>query len=355
MALDPASVHRVLTFRLGSLGDTLVALPCYHLIARVFPNAERAILTNVPVSSKVPGPFELLAPSGLVHRQIRYTVGIRKPWELLELRRRIVEFAPDVLISINGIRSSTAVWRDACFFKSCGVRHLIGLPYSKSLRSCRVDGPDGSIETEASRLARCIAKLGDARLNEPASWSLNLTADERTRAAEALRPVAGRRLLSVSLGTKVQAKDWGEENWTNLLKALTVRYRDHGLVLVGAGAEGSLSERAAASWQGPTVNLCGLLSARETAAALAATELFIGHDSGPMHLAASVQVRCVAIFAARNIPRQWFPAGEGHRVIYHSVDCMGCGLEECIRERKKCLTSISVDEVEQAVVAALTQ
>ena len=68
-----------------------------------------------------------------------------------------------------------------------------------------------------------------------------------------------------------------------------------------------------------------------------------------MHLAAAVGTPCVAIFAARNIPRVWFPYGEQHRVVYHEVDCMGCGLETCIVEGKKCILSITVAEVMVAV------
>ena len=46
------SDRKVLIYRLGSLGDTVVALPSLHLIARAFPDAERRVLTNFPVSGK---------------------------------------------------------------------------------------------------------------------------------------------------------------------------------------------------------------------------------------------------------------------------------------------------------------
>ena len=93
------------------------------------------------------------------------------------------------------------------------------------------------------------------------------------------------------------------------------------------------------------MNLCGALTPRESAAAIARARLFVGHDSGPMHLAAAVGTPVVAIFAARNIPRQWFPYGKQHQVVYHRVECWGCGLETCIEQQKKCLMSIRVDEV----------
>ena len=49
---EMGSAKRVLIYRLGSLGDTLVALPALHLVARAFPDAERRMLTNFPVKVK---------------------------------------------------------------------------------------------------------------------------------------------------------------------------------------------------------------------------------------------------------------------------------------------------------------
>jgi ADP-heptose:LPS heptosyltransferase len=72
-----------------------------------------------------------------------------------------------------------------------------------------------------------------------------------------------------------------------------------------------------------------------------------------MHLASAAGTPCVAIFSARNLPGQWFPARSGHKVLYHKTDCFGCGLEHCTIERKKCILSISVDEVCGAVVGLL--
>ena len=43
---------RILIYRLGSLGDTVVALPCFRLIRSHYPEAEITVLTNIPVSGK---------------------------------------------------------------------------------------------------------------------------------------------------------------------------------------------------------------------------------------------------------------------------------------------------------------
>jgi heptosyltransferase-3 len=349
-----ADVRRVLVYRLGSLGDTLIAVPALHLIARVFPNAERRLLTNIPVSSKAPAAAAVLGDSGLIHGYERYVVGTRNPLELLKLAWRIRRLRPQVLVYLMAARGVATAERDAKFFRVlCGIPRLVGVPVTEAMQSYRLEA-DGSLESEASRLARNVAELGDAALDDATSWDIGLTDAEYAAADAAMAPLAGRPVIAVSVGTKVQSKDWGKENWRALLERVAALYPGHGLLLAGAPEEREASEFAAEGWrsvagEGLDVNLCGKLSPRQSAAAFGRSAVFLGHDSGPMHLAACVDTPCVALFAARNIPRVWFPVGKRHRVIYHHVDCEGCGLEVCVEQRKKCLLSITVDEVLRAV------
>lgn len=352
-----SSARRVLIYRLGSLGDTVVALPALHLVARAFPNAERRMLTNIPVNVKAPPVAAILENTGLVHGYFRYVVGTRSIGDLARLWWTIVRWRPEVLVYLGSARGIASAQRDDKFFRFCGVGHRIGVPVTESMQKTQWDVPTESFEPEASRLVRNLAALGDGKLDDPSSWDLCLTTQEKARADEALGTLIGQPFLAVSVGTKVQSKDWGRENWRALLSRLAALYPNYGLALAGAPEESDPSEFAAEGWRqaggGAVVNLCGRLKPRESAAAFRKARLFVGHDSGPMHLAAAVQTPCVAIFAARNKPRVWFPYGSQHRVIYHKTDCWGCGLEECIVEKKRCLTSISVDEVVHQIRAAL--
>jgi ADP-heptose:LPS heptosyltransferase len=355
MATSP---KRILIYRLGSLGDTLIALPALHLVARAFPGAERRMLTNFPVNVKAPPAAAILENSNLVDGYFRYSVGTRSPRELLGLWWQLRRWKPDVLIYLAAPRGVEAARRDAAFFRLCGISRQIGVPLTEDMQQNRWLDQDQALEPEGARLARNLAELGDAEIDLPASWDLALTSAEHARASEALAAVGDQPLIAVSVGTKVQSKDWGRDNWRALITKLAATYPGYGLALSGAPEESDTSEFAAAGWRetpdaGPVVNLCGRLTPRESAAAFARSRLFIGHDSGPMHLAAAVQTPCVAIFAARNKPRVWFPYGRQHRVLYHRVECWGCGLETCIEEKKRCLTSITVEEVFTEVRAAL--
>jgi len=353
------AVKRVLIYRLGSLGDTAVAIPCFHLIERAYPNAERRLLTNFPIHAKAPASAAVLGDSGLVHGYMRYTVGTRSPGELFRLAREIRQFKPEVLVYLMPVRSIKAVQRDKWFFRlACGVRKIVGLPDASQL--ARIENPEtGLYEAEAHRLARTISALGDAAIDNLANWNLRLTPQETEAARFALGPLAGKPLIICGPGTKMQAKDWGQENWRALLDRLAPQYPNHGLALIGAKEDAEVSDFASAAWPGPKVNLCGRLTPRETAAvfeiaAQAGQPVFLGPDSGPMHLAACAGVPCVIAFAARGLPGVWYPVGPNHRVVYHKVSCFGCNLETCITEARRCLTSITIDEMAAATTAALT-
>jgi heptosyltransferase-3 len=344
------SKKRVLLYRVGSLGDTVVALPSLHLVARAFPDSERRLLTNFPIQIKAPPAAAILQNTGLVDGYFRYSIGMRHPRELLALWWQLVRWRPHMLIYLAGARGVKAARRDAVFFRLCGIRQIIGIPLTEEMQQNRVNSADETLEFESERLARTISVLGDGRLSDPASWSLHLTAAEHARATEVLKSAEGHALIAVSIGTKLQANEWGRENWRDLLSQLALLYPRHALALTGAASDIEASAFIAEGWRhastsGPALNLCGLLTPRESAAVLSRADVFLGHDSGPMHLAAAVQTPCVGIFSARGKPRVWFPYGHRHRVLYHRVDCWGCNLEICIVEKKKCISSITVDEV----------
>jgi heptosyltransferase-3 len=347
-------IQRVLIYRLGSLGDMVVALPCLHLIERSFPGAERRLLTNFPVNAKAPAAAAVLGESGLVQGYLRYTAGTRSVGELLRVARGVRRFRPDLLVFLMDLRPWRLVRRDLLFFRMCGVGRVVGTPGEREMQRS-FDAATGSWESEAHRLARLIGELGDARPDEPASRDLRLGEAERHAAREALGEVRGRKLLVCGPGTKMQAKDWGRDRWRELLGKLWRRYPDAGLALVGAQEDAEVSEFAAQDWHGPKVNLCGRLTPRETAALMEHAAVFLGPDSGPMHLAASVGVPCVIAFSARGQKGVWYPAGKQHEVIYRGPECAGCELETCVVEQRKCLTSIAVDEMEQAVERVMSR
>ncbi len=348
------AVRRVLIYRLGSLGDTMVVLPSLHLLARLFPKAERRMLSNQPVHGKAPAASAILDNSGLITGYLAYPVGTRNPLTLAGIALRIRAYKPDLLVYLTKPRGEAVLARDRRFFSTaCGIPEIVGLPTGPLGTNLPPAESGGLWEHEAARLARSLAPLGQVDANDLRNWDLNLTADEKTEASRALAPLSPRPLIACGPGTKMQAKDWGAHAWRALLDRLASACPDHGLLLVGAKDDHAVSDEVSPAWAGRVLNLCGVLKPRVTAAVLARAELFLGPDSGPMHFAAAAGVPCVIAFASRTEPGIWFPAGAGHRVVYHRQPCSNCDLELCITNEKRCLTSIAPDEMFEAVQRAL--
>jgi len=347
----PEAKH-ILVHRLGSLGDFCVALPALRIVRQAYSGAHIALLTNLPVSDKAAPAPALLEGMGLVDSYLAYPVGTRNPLTLgrlaWQLRRRRFE----AVVNLTAWRGTPLLQRDVRFFRLCGIRQLIGFG-AKETGGLRVDGT-GRSEHEAERLLRRVSRLGHADLRERNWYDLDLTTYEHRLAQTVLHHVgAPSAFLAISVGTKFSVNDWEQERWIQLLAALTKRLGRLGCIAVGAKDEMERTDECLKVWRGPKANLCGVLLPRESAAALARASVFIGHDSGPMHLAAAVGTRCVAIFSARNLPGQWFPLGGGHEVLFRRVECTGCGLAECVVEEKRCIRGITVDEVLGAVLRQL--
>jgi heptosyltransferase-3 len=344
--LDQAK--RILIFRPGSLGDTIVTLPFFHLLARRFPDAEKRVLSYSPPSPVYASLKSVLEGSGLIQgyfevdfKRVRY-----KLRDQLALRRLLRSWRPDFAVYMTMPRDLPRLLSEALFFKSCGIGRIVGVPYKRSLREYRWAPEKGLFEHEAERIARCTAELGDPMLDDPASWDLRITSAERAGAESMVRSsMGGRNFLVFATGTAMEVKDWGEPNWLRFTEQMARVAGGYGLALVGAQADRARSEALRRAWPGPTLNLCGEFAPRQNAALMELATMFVGHDSGPMHLAAATGLPCVAIFSAHNKPGPWFPFGRGHRVIYHTVACSDCGLEKCEKFAKRCITSITVDEV----------
>ncbi len=329
--------QRIVIFRLGSLGDTVVALPCLHKIAAAFPNAERIVLSNIPVSSKAAAIETILGNSKLIDGVIDYPIKVRSISMLWALYTRLRALRAPTLVYLAPWRSRTQLFRDLLFFRLCGFRRIIGAPIKKDLSRSRVDPATGFIEQECSRLARTLSQLGVIDLDDRSNWDLRLTDEERGAGAKVVAAFKGRPFIAINMGGKSAQNHWGEDNWRRLFVDLSPTHGHYGLLIVGAPDDAAPVAKVTESWPGVVVNACGRLAPRESAAAMQRAQLFVGHDSGPMHLAAACGVNCIGLFSGLNPPRKWHPYGVGHRVV-HRMEGIG---------------TIKIDEVAALVREAL--
>jgi ADP-heptose:LPS heptosyltransferase len=102
----------------------------------------------------------------------------------------------------------------------------------------------------------------------------------------------------------------------------------------------------------PSVDLCTF------AACARQVDALLCHDSGPMHIAAAVGTRVVALFGSQS-KIVWAPPGEGHRILQAPLPCKDClWPQACDPDngyRNYCVRRISEDEVYSAVCDVLAR
>jgi ADP-heptose:LPS heptosyltransferase len=313
-------LKKVIIYRLGGLGDTIIALPFFTRIRQLYPNSERILLTNKSGAVKADQIGSLIDGTDLIDHTILYPGATRDVRDIMHLFWRLRRTGAADLVYLAVSRGSlSSIWRDIAFFRMCGIRNIHCTPIRRNLYDCKLDQTSGLEEREIERLARCFRALAPIDLDRPELWDLHLRADE-VKAAEAVLAGAGRRMfISIGLGGKVPEKDWDTGNWKRLISCLAERFPNLGMAVVGSADEKTRADDVLSVCTGPRINACGRLSPRQSAALLRQSTAFVGHDTGPMHLAASQSVPVVAIFGPYNRPRRWHPFGRDH-VVFHDID-----------------------------------
>jgi len=162
-----------------------------------------------------------------------------------------------------------------------------------------------------------------------------------------------RPLVLLYPGTSAFAafKRWPIEHFATLAQRLTAR----GLgVVVGFGpGEAALAAPVLAAAPAARALDGGRLGLRGLAGAMRDCAVVVAADTGPLHIAAAVGARCVALFGPKDEQRYGPRAhgGTSHEVLFHSVPCRPCKRRDCVTPQ--CVLGIPIDAVEAAVLRQL--
>jgi heptosyltransferase-2 len=148
------------------------------------------------------------------------------------------------------------------------------------------------------------------------------------------------------------AKCWLPERYAELSDRLVEAY-GAAVLLCGTPAEAGLGDAIAARMRTQPISLIGATTVEEFLALLPSADLFIGNDSGAMHLAAGVGVPQVSIFGPTDEAGTG-PLNARARLLKHPVSCSPCFLRHCPIDHR-CMTAVGVDQVWEAVEAALAE
>jgi heptosyltransferase-2 len=145
-----------------------------------------------------------------------------------------------------------------------------------------------------------------------------------------------------------QYKCWPLKNYIELIRILADDNHT-AIILVGNEKEAVTGKKILEKVKRKNViNAMGKTTISQTAAIIHLSDLFIGNESGPLHIASALKIPSVAIFGATS-PDQILSSGERCIVIRKDIPCSPCythhfALADC-KNHFRCLTGISVSDV----------
>jgi len=341
--------QRILIHHIGSLGDTLVAVPALRAVRRNYPDARITMLTDQQSGKTRVQVCDVLDGSGLVDDYLFYPAGNLPAMARLLLRLRFGGF-DSLVYMVRATATDRRVRRDLWFFRLAGIQCILGI---QGL-------PVAPEKLNGHPLPR-LPHVADMLLGRLAASGLNVASDDYGKMdigigvreshhveqlLSGLPSARGRRWIGVGIGGKMTAKKWPVERFEGLVDRL-IELDDAWPVVFGGSEDRAEGQRLVAHWNRGYV-ACGALGIREAISAMSRCSLFVGNDTGTIHLAAAAGVRCVGVYSSRDYPGLWYPYGDRHIVFRTETPCEGCMLEECVDEGMRCILSISVEPVLEA-------
>ena len=191
-------------------------------------------------------------------------------------------------------------------------------------------------------------------------WTTVQEEDRANRVLADAGVTSSERRAMIHPFSAVPQRGWPLENFAELAIRLSKEAGYRPIVVGGTGDIETFKKVKPLFGEG-TVDLIGKCTLRETIALLKQCVLFIGNDSGIMHLAAAAGTPLVALFGPQS-PVKFGPWSRRARVIYKGMECSPCRqkfFSECepsSRMRPACMEAISVEEVfqESITIAGLS-
>lgn len=343
----PSETPRNIIVRMPNwLGDLVMATPILSELRNKWPQSKitamcqanvAPLLKNDPHIDEI---FSYHRPSGWIHRSQHFAIIDR-------LRQG--EYDLGVLLT-NSFSSAWWFWRGH-------VKNRIG--YAANLRSFLLDkAPPFPKDKEKQHLVLTYKMLLEP-IGIPLSDippQLYVSQEEKEAAGQILRRSGLDRDQSIIVGINPgaaygSAKCWLPDRFVDVTKRLLDDPRVN-VLYFGDQAGAPLVNQICQNMPSRVINLAGKTSIRELMALIQKCTVVLTNDSGPMHIAAALNVPLVALFGSTNaIKTGPMPKGE---VIQKKVSCSPCYKRVCPIDFR-CMKGIEVNEVYEALRHAIEQ
>lgn len=330
---DKSKVKKILVIRLDHLGDVVLTTPAIKSLKNEFKDAKIDVLVR-------PFAKELL----LNNKNISEVIMLNPPWFAREKTSfaNLFKFISknfrkyDLVIDFHADpRNILLAYFLGKFRLGSDVRGLGFLLNKISDYKTDVHVID--------RMNNMLAPLGVKRsYSEP---ELFLTRKETDFADRFFRKNKIRKAIIINVGTGRKNKYWFNDRWAKVADEL-IKQKKATIVFTGSHSDlADIEEVIEKMEEKKFIVLAGNAGLNQTAAVIAKSSLFIGPDTGPMHIARAVKTPLIGLFGPVN-PKIWGYDEKKYRSVYKKIDCSFCDRSDCTnKEYDKCMEEISAEDV----------
>ena len=313
-------MDRILIARLSAMGDIVHSLPAVAALRRAFPHAKigwiiderwvELLAARPAIAASERSPAKPVVD--VIHtfdvrgwRKNPFSVNSRANSRALlaELRAQKYEIAIDLQAAI---RSALMNWLSRAP-ERVGFAKPRELP-AKIFYTRSVETPAVHVVDQGLQLVNAVSGANEVRTEFPLPCDV-----DAARWRDELLQDGGAKFAILAPGAGWGAKCWPAERYGEVARALG---KAGVKVLVNAGpGEEPLAQDVARAAQGAAQVISSSLS--QLLALIRRASLFIGGDTGPLHLAAACSVPVVAIYGPTNPARNgpYAPAGDQRRIV----------------------------------------
>jgi heptosyltransferase-2 len=332
------------------VGDAILALPALRAVRGRFPDAEIVILALAYVADLYRE--QQICDSFIVYDRRGAHSGFSGRERLAtELRAQRFDVA---LLLQNAFDAAWLAWRAGIPQRIGYARDARNLLLTKSVavpKSGEIPPHEKFYYLELLRRAGWLDLLPDESF-----IALNVPEQNRRRAAEFLLASGARaHAVRIAVGAGASygsAKCWPPDRFAEVLNRLKPSM-DADVILFGTGAETSVSTAIASGLRQLPIDLTGKTATGDLPALFSQCHLFVGNDSGAMHVAAAVGLPVVAVFGPTD-PHGTAPVTPRCTIVQQKPYCSPCFLRCCPTDHR-CMTAVTPRMVESAARLRLSE
>jgi ADP-heptose:LPS heptosyltransferase/GT2 family glycosyltransferase len=343
------SVHRILVIKLDHIGDCITALPAVRRLRRLFPKARITVLAaraTLPIWRAEPS-VDATIEFNFFHA--RSGLGaIKVPdEEMAALGQSLRARRFDLAIDLRKQPETRLVLQQS------GARILVGFDHQGRFQWLDVAlewDEDVPLRTKRTHVSDDLSSLIEAvAVNCEAGRTLTPAPKRRVPTQRAAaRRLFSRPLVCIHPAAGSEMRQWPLAKFSELIELL-LHQPNLNIAIVGAADEKAAAAEVLrrVAHRRKIFNLVGKLSLAQLPELLARAALFVGNNSGPQHLAASLGVPTVGIHSGVVDAREWGPSGARGVALRRQMSCSPCYIEhrkDCPRALA-CLTKLESSEV----------